>query len=471
MVQNTELEKPSWFPPPVRAGILLGISSMIIMGASVIYFTRPQIAKSPQTISNSQARNPTVNALGRLEPKGEVIIISAPGNGVAGSRIAKLLVAAGEQVQAGQVIAILDGRDRIQASLTEAQKQVQIARSRLAQVKAGAKQGEISARRAIVTRLQAELAGQRKTQQAEIERLQAQLRGETATAQATINRLQAELKGQRQILAATVARIAAEQRNAQAEVQRYEGLFQQGVISLQEVDRRRTLAETTTQQLVESQAIQSKTIATLQQQIQESLANRDKTIVTLQQEIQQSLATRDKTIATLQQQIQEAKATLEQTAEIRPTDVATAVSEVDSANATVKRIQTELEQAYIRAPSRGRILRVQTRPGETVGVGGILELAQTDQMYAVAEIFESDISKIRPGQTAIISSPSNAFSDKLQGTVEEIGLQVAKKDILDTDPTAATDARVIEVKIRLNQQASQKVASLTNLQVNVEVTL
>jgi hypothetical protein len=38
---------------------------------------------------------------------------------------------------------------------------------------------------------------------------------------------------------------------------------------------------------------------------------------------------------------------------------------------------------------------------------------------------------------------------------------------LDTDPAANTDVRVVEVRIRLNN--SRQVASLTNLQVNVEI--
>ncbi|NJN23143.1 MAG: hypothetical protein HC810_00345 [Acaryochloridaceae cyanobacterium RL_2_7] len=42
---------------------------------------------------------------------------------------------------------------------------------------------------------------------------------------------------------------------------------------------------------------------------------------------------------------------------------------------------------------------------------------------------------------------------------------MGKNDVLSTDPAADTDARVIEVKIKLRD--SQKVANLTNLQVNV----
>jgi HlyD family secretion protein len=53
--------------------------------------------------------------------------------------------------------------------------------------------------------------------------------------------------------------------------------------------------------------------------------------------------------------------------------------------------------------------------------------------------------------------------------VAEIGLQIGKKDVLGTDPVADADARVVEVKIRLDPSSSKQVADLTNLQVNVVI--
>ena len=46
-------------------------------------------------------------------------------------------------------------------------------------------------------------------------------------------------------------------------------------------------------------------------------------------------------------------------------------------------------------------------------------------------------------------------------------LKIGKKDILSSDPVAATDARVVEVQIVLDD--SELVASLTNLTVEVEI--
>ena len=418
-----------------RSPVMLAIAASLLTGIISVYTVtrfQNQVTQKQEVPASIQPVVKTVTAMGRLEPKGEVAKLSAA-TANEGNRVDKLLVKEGASVQAGQIIAIMDSRSRLQASLVEAQKQVQVASSRLAQVKAGAKQGEIGARQATVSRLQAELEGNRKTQQA------------------TINRLQAELQGQQQSLQATVARVAAEKRNAQADVQRYETLYKQGAISSQEVDKRRLSAETANQQLIESQATQTRTIATLQQQLVEAKANRDKTI------------------ATLQQQLVEAKATLNQTAEVRPTDVATSQAEIESAQATVQKIKAQLEQAYIRAPKAGQILKINTRAGETVGNEGIVDLGQTDQMYAVAEVYQSDINKVRSGQRVRVTGDS--LSGELQGTVDWVGMQVQRQNVINTDPSENIDAKVVEVHVQLNEASSQKAANLTNLQVKVVIEL
>ncbi|GAX42321.1 carbamoyl-phosphate synthase L chain, ATP-binding protein [Tolypothrix sp. NIES-4075] len=418
-----------------RSPVMLAIAASLITSVISVYTVtrfQNQVNQKQEIPASIQPVVKTVTAMGRLEPKGEVAKLSAA-TANEGNRVDKLLVKEGASVKAGQIIAIMDSRDRLQASLVEAQKQVQVASSRLDQVKAGAKQGEIGARQATVNRLQVELEGNRKT------------------LQATINRLQAELQGQQQSLQATVARVAAEKRNAQADVQRYETLYKQGAISSQEVDKRRLSAETANQQLIESQATQTRTIATLQQQLVEAKANRDKTI------------------ATLQQQLVEAKATLNQTAEVRPTDIANSQAEIESAQATVEKIKAQLEQAYIRAPKSGQILKINTRAGETVGNEGIVDLGQTDQMYAVAEVYQSDINKVRSGQRVRVTGDS--LSGELQGTVDWVGMQVQRQNVINTDPSENIDAKVVEVHVQLNEASSKKAANFTNLQVKVVIEL
>ena len=89
-------------------------------------------------------------------------------------------------------------------------------------------------------------------------------------------------------------------------------------------------------------------------------------------------------------------------------------------------------------------------------------------MYVIAQIYETEINKIRVGQTATISSA--ALKNKLTGIVEQIALEVGKKDVFNSDPTLAVDARVAQVKIRLNSGDTQQAASLINLEVEVAIS-
>jgi len=429
-IEDSPAPKPSFRPPSA----MIIIAALLLGGIVVFGVNRIRTANTPPKPESvvSVPEIKTVTALGRLEPKGEVIKVSAPTSNQ-GSRVEQLLVKEGDRVTSGQIIAVMENRDRLQASLKEAERKVAVAKAQLGQVKAGAKQGELVARSADINRLQAELTGDVKTQQA------------------TIARVEAELQGQKQALKATVARITAEGRNAQVDVKRYENLYKEGVISSQEVDRRRLSAETSSQQLLESQATQSRTIATLEQQITEARANLNKTV------------------ASTQQQIKQAQGTLAQTSEIRPTDIATAEAEIDSAIASVERIRAELALAYIRAPQAGRVLKINTHAGETVGNEGIIDFGETNQMYAVAEVYQSDVSKVKQGQKVRISSDS--LPKELQGTVDWVGYQVQRQNIINSDPSSNIDSRIVEVRVRLDDESSEQAGKFTNLQVQAVIDI
>jgi HlyD family secretion protein len=141
--------------------------------------------------------------------------------------------------------------------------------------------------------------------------------------------------------------------------------------------------------------------------------------------------------------------------------------EVDIAHADLRKTQAALERATVRSPIDGQVLEVHAREGERVGEEGIVELGQTHAMYAIAEVYETDIGRVRLGQEAAVHSP--ALPRVLRGSVERIRPKVGKLDALGTDPAARTDARVVEVEIRLAEADSEAAAPLTNLQVSVEI--
>ena len=103
----------------------------------------------------------------------------------------------------------------------------------------------------------------------------------------------------------------------------------------------------------------------------------------------ESQAIFDRTAQTGTTQIDEAQSNLDRISEVRPVDIRLAEAEVNHALALLKRTETELDRAYLRAPITGQILKIHTRVGEKQHAKGIVELAQTNTMIAIAEVYPS----------------------------------------------------------------------------------
>lgn len=379
-----------------RYGIALTGVALVAAIAGGLYLNRQ--AQISQQLSQNAATPliiTTVTALGKLEPQGEIVKLAAA-TSTQENRISKLLVKEGDRVKAGQVIAILASRDRLQAALNQAQRDVQVVQARLAQVEAGAKTGAVGAQQAEITRLSANQSAAIASQRANVERL------------------------------------AAEVQNAQIEAQRYQSLSNQGAISNSQRDSK---------QLV---------LATAQRSLQQAEAELTRLETTMRPELDRAIAT------------------LDQISEVRPVDVDVLVAELDRAIASVQQAEANLEQTYVRAPQDGVVMDIHTRAGEVISSNGIVEIGQIDRMYAIAEVYQSDIQKIRIGQSVICTS--EAIPEKLKGTVERIDRKVRRQTVINTDPSKNIDDRVIEVHIKLDQASSQIAANFTNLQVQVEIS-
>ncbi|MEH1863991.1 MAG: ABC exporter membrane fusion protein [Nostoc sp.] len=238
MVRNSKLGYRTFPKSILRPSVAIGIIASLLVGGISFY-----IVKRWQNYANPETQVPaaqlpqlkTVTALGRIEPQGKVIKLSAAVS-AEGSRVEKLLVKEGDWVKAGQLIAILNSRDRLQAELKEAQEQVKVAQANLNRTQAGAKRGEIAAQKAAIARLKAERQGDINTQ------------------------------------AATIERFQAEVQNAQAEDERYQQLYQQGAISTSQRDSKRLNLETAQKSLQEAQAQLNRTQSASQQQVKQATA-------------------------------------------------------------------------------------------------------------------------------------------------------------------------------------------------------
>lgn len=415
-------------PTLALAAIVLSVGG----GVTAYQLSQPPAPSQQEQAAALLSQVKTVTALGRLEPQGEIVQLTAP-SASAGTRVEELLVKEGDRVEAGQVIAILDNRDRLQAALKQAEARVETARAKLEQVRAGAKTGDIRAQEARFERSRAELAGQITAQQAAVASLKAQMQGEISATDATIDRIAAELE------------------NAQTECDRYQSLYADGAVSASQRD---------------SFCLQA---ATARDRLAEARANLNRIATSRQEQINEALANLDRTRSTLERQIVENQAALEAIAQVRPADVRVAQAELNSAEADVEKAQADKRQAYARSPINGRVLEIHTRPGEPISANGIAELGQTDQMYAIAEVYQSDIHKVQLGQQAIITS--EALTETLHGSIDRIGWKVQRQNVVNSDPAANIDARVVEVWVLLDETASKKAERFANLQVTVEIEL
>jgi HlyD family secretion protein len=228
---------------------------------------------------------------------------------------------------------------------------------------------------------------------------------------------------------AAIRKLEAELNLANTDLQRNQSLFAQGAIAKQVLDR------------------QVSTVRQLQEQVNSAKA----TLIKLETE-------RSMNVKNAQAQLRS------QQANLPLTQIQVAV---ESAQQNLNLAEARLERTIIRATKPGRVLKIIAHEGEAIGNNGILDLGDTRQMYVVAEVHETDLKLVKVGQPVTIISRNGAFNQPLSGKVSEIGWQVFKNNVLDDDPAANADARVVEVKVRLDD--SKPVEGMTNLQVDVRL--
>jgi len=163
----------------------------------------------------------------------------------------------------------------------------------------------------------------------------------------------------------------------------------------------------------------------------------------------------------------EAEAVLQTLDTPRAEDLAIAQARLASAEAAVTKARADAALARIAAPIAGTILRIHARPGDQLGSDGLLELADLDALDVVADVYETDVPRLRLGATAEIIVPGTAT--RYAATVREIGWQVRRTTQAGTDPVAATDARTVEVRLTLAEEGRRALMRRVNMQVQVAI--
>jgi HlyD family secretion protein len=151
----------------------------------------------------------------------------------------------------------------------------------------------------------------------------------------------------------------------------------------------------------------------------------------------------------------------------REEDIAVARAELAAAKAIAREAETNRDTARLVAPIAGRVLRLHAREGEKVGEDGVLELADLSALDVVAEVFETDLPRVRAGAMAEVIVPGE--ERRFGATVREIGWMVRRSNVVSADPVAAIDARVVEVRLALDQPGMAALERRSNMQVQVRI--
>lgn len=355
-----ELTTPDLTPAKSRCRSRRVIVAAVVVAAVVAATTgvwKSRTAPAPVVAAAPVILN--VHSLGYLEPKSEVIRLAAPST-MEQVRVERLLVAEGDAVRSGDVLAVLDNYQRRSAAVAEAEARVEVEQAKLEQINAGAKPGDLAAQQAMVSR-----------------------------ARSLLNESLSDLK-------------------------RSERLVSRNAAPAAELDDAKL------------------------------------------------------TVESARDDLKHAESTLESLREVRAVDVQQQAKQIAAARASLAMARAELAMTEVRAPIDGRILKICVRPGERIGEDGVMEIGDTSEMYAVAEVYEADLPRVRLGQPAAVKLFTGA-GEEMQGEVAEIGMIVAKKDVLANDPVADTDARVVEVRVRLNPEDARTVERLSNARVEVTI--
>jgi RND family efflux transporter MFP subunit len=130
--------------------------------------------------------------------------------------------------------------------------------------------------------------------------------------------------------------------------------------------------------------------------------------------------------------------TAQEAANVAEANITSAEADVQSKLALVQKLQTQIEQTLVRAPSRGMIAEKIARVGGVTGNDKLFSLIRAGALELQAKVPQTELSRVKIGSPAQISSDADQRL-RLQGRVREIA------------PLVDAQSRQATVKIDLPQ--------------------
>ena len=134
----------------------------------------------------------------------------------------------------------------------------------------------------------------------------------------------------------------------------------------------------------------------------------------------------------------------------------------------------KLDDAAMKAPVTGRVVRVLSREGDTLTSQPVLQVADTDRMTVVAEVYETDVARLREWLGRSQSVPVEVDARVLEGSAQtlrgtvtagSVAPMIAKNTVFALGPREDADRRVVEVEVKLDPQSAAALRDFIGLQV------
>ncbi|TWU18291.1 HlyD family efflux transporter periplasmic adaptor subunit [Allorhodopirellula heiligendammensis] len=386
-----------------RVSVFVGVASVTMMAVigcdgGIAGFFSGQPPRDRQATSADEPGLTFVGAQGQLAPQEGVLAVMGP----PGDRVAKIAVAEGDMVAAGDLLIELE-------SLRAKKIELDVAETKL-------------------------------------EEGRAQFQAEQASATARLQVAQAKLKQ---------ARTQVEQSRGKLKIAEGPGgsldlLRRAAELGQRKLDQLRSASnDPKTARLVSENKLDEESLRISETRAQYEAAKVD---------AQDAIETAELSVAAAEQEIIAAEKSML---------AAKASGSLASLEKQIELLRLYVKAAQLVSPTAGRILSIDTMPGQATTTMPLMHLADTSKMVCIAEINVADLGRIERGQTAEIESPGLART--LHGTVRRIEPMIATPAMPSPFPLAPVDRYTAKVIIEIAPPDTATAAERIEMQVNVRI--
>ena len=231
-----------------------------------------------------------------------------------------------------------------------------------------------------------------------------------------------------------------------AELERYEQLFQSGTISRQDYERSVAAARSSDANVDAAKA---------------SVASSEKVVVQRKAEIQAQAARREQTARTAPRQLS-----------IKEADLANAEANVEAASAQLKRAELNLSFCHVVSPVHGIVTQRSAEIGNRVSEAQpLMMVVATRDTWITANFKETQLAKMYAGQRTKVHI--DALKKDLEGTVESIpAITGARSSVLPPENATGNYIKVVQrMPVRIRLDANQESVERLRPGMSVEATV